>query len=315
LVAGPIERPGNVIPQMRAVHRFDYDRMLSGLRLMLWGFFKKLIIADRLAVIVAEVYDSPGKFSSLQLITATYAFTFQIFCDFSGYTDIARGCARILGINLMENFRAPYLSRSIPEFWSRWHISLSTWFRDYLYIPLGGNRVIFWRWQFNIMVVFLVSGLWHGADWKFAVWGLLHGLFFLGASLLSRMGRNIIAPPRLGFVWTALKVAVTFHLVVFAWIFFRANTFGDALLIVHKIFAHPLQTPILTPLFGVPGLMVVAGAIAVLFFVNLLEWKGSPAMFLDRCPIWIRWPIYYALIFAIVVYAPLGEKQFIYFQF
>ena len=139
LVAGPIERPGNVIPQIREEHRFDYDRMVSGLRLMLWGFFKKLVIADRLSVIVAEVYGAPAHYSSLQLVSATYAFSFQILCDFSGYTDIARGCARILGINLMENFRAPYFAPSIPEFWGRWHISLSTWFRDYLYIPIGGK--------------------------------------------------------------------------------------------------------------------------------------------------------------------------------
>ncbi|MEI9897619.1 MAG: MBOAT family O-acyltransferase [Chthoniobacter sp.] len=315
LVAGPIERPGNIIPQMRAEHHFDYERMVSGLRLMLWGFFKKLVIADRLSVIVAEVYGSPGHHSSLQLLSATYAFSFQIYGDFSGYTDIARGCARILGIDLMENFRAPYFAQSIPEFWGRWHISLSTWFRDYLYIPLGGNRLGVLRWQVNIMVVFLVSGLWHGADWKFAIWGMLHGIFFLVTRWLSRWSWNLPASRWAQSAWAGAKIIITFHLVAFAWIFFRANTMGDALLIVRKIVSHPLQTPILTPLFGVPDLLVSAGAVAVLALVNLFEWKGSPSAVLDRCPVWVRWPAYYAIIFAIVLYAPLGEREFIYFQF
>ena len=186
LVAGPIERPGNVIPQLHQEHRWDFDRAASGLRLMLWGFFKKLVIADHLAVAVREAYGSNSS-SSLQLILGTYAFAWQIFCDFSAYTDIARGCARILGIELMENFRQPYFAKSIPEFWSRWHISLSTWFRDYLYIPLGGNRGGWFSWQRNLLIVFLVSGLWHGADWKFAVWGLLHAAFFLGANLFAKL--------------------------------------------------------------------------------------------------------------------------------
>lgn len=319
LVAGPIERPANVIPQLYEEHRFDYDRMLSGLRLMLWGFFKKLVIADRLAVIVKEVYSAPAQHSSLQLVAATYAFTYQIYCDFSAYTDIARGCARILGINLMENFQAPYMARSIPEFWSRWHISLSTWFRDYLYIPLGGNRGTFWHWQMNILIVFLVSGLWHGADWKFVVWGFLHSVYFLGSSLLSRLSlprwERFVARGWSQLIWTGGKVVFTFHLVVFAWIFFRANSMGDALYIVRKIASHPLQTPILTPLFGVPDLITVACAVMVLELANMIQLRGAMSSFLDRCPIWVRWPAYYAIMFAIVMLAPQGEKEFIYFQF
>jgi alginate O-acetyltransferase complex protein AlgI len=315
LVAGPIERPGNVIPQLRTEHRFDYNRMLSGLRLMLWGFFKKLVIADRLAVIVHEVYDAPAHFSSLQLIAATYAFTYQIYCDFSAYTDIARGCARILGINLMENFRAPYLARSIPEFWSRWHISLSTWFRDYLYIPLGGNRVTIWRWQVNILIVFLVSGLWHGANWKFAIWGGLHGLSFLAFSLFSKLRWNFSIPAWSRSFTDAMKIALTFHIVVLAWVFFRANTVGDALSILARVFTHPLQTPILTPLFGVSDLLIVAAATLILEAGNAFKLRGSAGARFDRWPVWVRWPACYALIFAIALYAPQGEKEFIYFQF
>jgi D-alanyl-lipoteichoic acid acyltransferase DltB (MBOAT superfamily) len=262
------------------------------------------------------VYGAPARHSSLQLITATYAFSFQILCDFSGYTDIARGCARVLGINLVENFRAPYLACSIPEFWTRWHISLSTWFRDYLYIPLGGNRVIFWRWQANIMIVFIVSGLWHGADWKFAVWGVLHGVYFLGSIVLSRIPWKFSLPSWSGGFGTAAKIFITFHLVAFAWIFFRADTMGDALLIIRRIAANPVQTPILTPLFGVPDLLIAACAVCVLGISDLIRWRNlNPGAFLDRFPIWVRWPVYYALIFAIVIYAPHDEREFIYFQF
>jgi len=315
LVAGPIERPGSVVPQIRGRHRFDYDRMLNGLRLMLWGYFKKLVIADRLAVVVREVYGSPAQHSSLQLIVATYAFTFQIFCDFSGYTDIARGCARILGINLVENFRAPYLAKSIPEFWSRWHISLSTWFRDYLYIPLGGNRVGIWRWPINIMIVFLVSGFWHGADWKFVVWGALHGFYFLGSKLFSRIPLTLPSSGWLRSLGGGVQIFVTFHLVAFAWIFFRANHIEDAMQIVDHIRHHPLEMPVVTPLFGPSEFWIAGGALALLGIAEFLRSRGSVGQFLDRCPLLLRWSVYYAVIFAILIYAPHGEKEFIYFKF
>jgi len=170
LVAGPIERPQNILPQMHAKHEFKYENVVEGLRLMLWGFFKKIVIADRLAIYVDAVYNNADKHSGITLITATVFFAFQIYCDFSGYTDIARGAARVMGYELMLNFRRPYLAKSIKEFWSRWHISLSTWFRDYLYIPLGGNRVPIPRWYLNLMIVFMISRLWHGAALTYIIW-------------------------------------------------------------------------------------------------------------------------------------------------
>ena len=315
LVAGPIERPGNVVPQLKREHRFDYERFVSGLRLMLWGFFKKLVIADRLAVIVKDAYGAPGDHTGLQLLAATYAFSFQIFCDFSAYTDIARGCARILGIELMENFRQPYFARTIPEFWSRWHISLSTWFRDYLYIPLGGNRGTAGRWACNILAVFLVSGLWHGADWKFAIWGLLHAVFFLVSSLLAKVRWHLSPPPWLAWIGAAGQRVLTFHLVAFAWVFFRAGSLPDALMILQRMAQPPWKFPILTQHFGVPDLMISAAAILALEAVQLLQLRGGAVAFLERRPLWVRWPAYYALIFAIVLYAQQGQKDFIYFQF
>ncbi|HEV7405364.1 MAG TPA: MBOAT family O-acyltransferase [Chthoniobacteraceae bacterium] len=316
LVAGPIERPGNVIPQLHQEHRWDFDRTASGLRLMLWGFFKKLVIADHLAVAVREAYGSNSS-SSLQLILGTYAFAWQIFCDFSAYTDIARGCARILGIDLMENFRQPYFAKSIPEFWSRWHISLSTWFRDYLYIPLGGNRGGWWSWQRNLLIVFLVSGLWHGADWKFALWGLLHAAFFLGANLFAKIPSPRTARPRwLQAGWNGLKIFVTFQLVCVAWVFFRAKSTDHALQILGRIVHHPLQGPFFTRSFGLSEFLFTAGAIMLLEAVHLFrERRGSVGAWLDRCPVWVRWPAYYVVIIAIFTLAPAGQQEFIYFQF
>ncbi|MCB0064655.1 MAG: MBOAT family protein, partial [Caldilineaceae bacterium] len=176
LVAGPIERATHLLPQFHQPMTFNQTRIASGLRLLLWGMFKKVVIADRLALYVNQVYDHPGDHGALTLLIASYFFAFQIYCDFSGYSDIAIGAARVMGFDLMENFRQPYMARSIAGFWRRWHISLSTWFRDYLYIPLGGNRVARWRWYSNLFLVFLVSGLWHGAAWHFVIWGALHGL-------------------------------------------------------------------------------------------------------------------------------------------
>ena len=224
LVAGPIERPQNLIHQFREKYDFDYNRVTSGLKLMVWGLFKKVVIADRLAVIVDSVYNNPEQYNSFSLIVATVFFSFQIYCDFSGYSDMAIGAARILGFKLMINFNNPYQSKSFHEFWTRWHISLSTWFRDYLYISLGGNRVTIPRWYLNLFIVFLISGLWHGASWTFVVWGALHG-FYLVFELITKGTRRrinkIIHLDKLPF----LSAITTFSFVTFAWIFFRANNF------------------------------------------------------------------------------------------
>jgi len=198
LVAGPIERPQNLLHQFDEPHRFDYARVTDGLKLMVWGLFKKVVIADRLAVAVDLVYNNPTSYSGWPLVVATYFFAIQIYCDFSGYTDMARGAAQVMGFRMMENFRAPYLATSIGEFWRRWHISLSSWFRDYVYIPMGGNQVPRWRWYANLMAVFLLSGLWHGASWTFVIWGGLHGLRSMMTAINTmerRTSTNSVGPP------------------------------------------------------------------------------------------------------------------------
>jgi len=198
LVAGPIERPGNLLRQLAIPMQWDTDRVIAGLKQMLWGFFKKLVIADRCGVVVDQVYGHSAEYDSLALALATYLFAVQIYCDFSGYGDIALGAARVMGFDLMVNFRTPYGSTSISEFWSRWHISLSSWFRDYLYIPLGGNRVLRWRWFMNLMIVFLVSGLWHGANWTYVVWGALHGIYLVLAIVFAGFWARFDAASGLG---------------------------------------------------------------------------------------------------------------------
>lgn len=231
LVAGPIERPGNLIPQLKESHKFTYDNFVKGGKHMLVGFFKKICVADMVSIYVNAIYNSPEDATALGIVIATMLFAVQIYCDFSGYTDIAIGCARIMGIRLMKNFDHPYIATSIKEFWSRWHISLSTWFKDYLYIPLGGNRCKKWRHLMNVFIVFLVSGLWHGAAWTFVIWGAIHGVYQIFGNLtwktrnklLSKIG---LSERSLGVV--AVRRLFTFLLVCFAWIFFRANSISDA---------------------------------------------------------------------------------------
>jgi len=291
LVAGPIERPGNVIPQLKAGARWDFERAQSGLRLILWGFFKKLLIADRLAPFVHEAYFEPHHKPGLRLLLATYAFAWQILCDFSAYTDIARGSGRLLGIELMENFRAPYFSRSIPEFWSRWHISLSTWFRDYLYIPLGGNRTGWLMCQRNLIIVFLVSGLWHGADWKFAIWGGIHGAIFVLMNVLRRVPWPRVTLGKWALVaLDAARVLLTFHLVCFAWIFFRADSLRDAMTIVRALLHGPLRGPAFTSQTDVRSLLIAAAAVCVMEAAHLVRMRtGSATRWLAASPVWVRW--------------------------
>lgn len=237
LVAGPIERSGNLLPQFYDRHSFDIHRVVSGVRIMLWGFFKKIVIADRVSMAVNTVYNSISDYKGLYLVLATFLFAFQIYCDFSGYSDIAKGSARVLGFDLMDNFRNPYLSKSIKEFWRRWHISLSTWFMDYVYIPLGGNRVGEAKKYRNLLTTFLVSGLWHGANWTFVLWGGFHGLYQIlgGVSLneRSKIKKCLRLYNTKGM--NLLSILVTFALVCFGWIFFRANTASDAVYAVKNM--------------------------------------------------------------------------------
>ncbi len=321
LVAGPIERSTRLLPQLDRAVRFDYDRLISGLRLMLWGFFKKVVIADRLAIYVNQVYNSPGEYQGLTLILATYFFAFQIYCDFSGYSDIAIGTARIMGYDLMLNFRQPYFSQSIAEFWKRWHISLSTWFKDYLYIPLGGNRVSKPRWYFNLLAVFLVSGLWHGANWTFVLWGFLHG-FYLVFSIWTQKAREALAGlvkiDRFPLLQRGLKIFLTFHLVCFSWVFFRANSVADAFLILGNLLRldfSPAGLAAINVALGWGELLIALGSILLLEVFHLLERAGKLRTLVLGQPRMFRWAIYYALILGIVFFGVFNHTEFIYFQF
>ncbi|WP_018478611.1 MBOAT family O-acyltransferase [Pontibacter roseus] len=328
LVAGPIERAGNLLGQLKTDHDFRYERVVAGLRRMGWGFFKKIMIADNLALMVNQVYNNPTDYEGITLILATIFFAFQIYCDFSGYSDIAIGAAQVMGFRLMENFRRPYFSKSISEFWSRWHISLSSWFRDYLYIPLGGNRVIKWRWYYNLFITFLVSGLWHGANWTFVVWGALHG-FYLVFAIVTAKQRNALAG-MLGLtshptLYKWVQVLSVFVLVCFSWVFFRANTIGDAVYIIQSSFAGLGNVRQLFSaadlnhmLFMDQGFKVFAvSVISILIMetVHLIQRKGSVSQLISRRPVWVRWGVYYAAIIAVLLFGQFGHQEFIYFQF
>ena len=316
LVAGPIERTSNLLPQIKAKHTFDYDQATYGLKLMAWGYFKKIVVADTLSHYVSKVYDAPREFQGFALVLATVFFTIQIYCDFSGYSDIAVGTAKLLGIDLMTNFKSPYFSTSIREFWSRWHISLSTWFRDYVYIPLGGNRVGKARHALNLMITFLVSGLWHGANWTFVVWGGLHGAARLVENALTPKDEETCAGP----VWW-IRVLIVFAFVSFAWIFFVSNSIGDAAYVIGHMF-DGMRTPVLYVQNGLAHigmhkwifakdcfLVAVLGIFDFsLLKVDMIEW-------ISQKQIVIRWVLYLLLIFSIFLFAQIEENSFIYFQF
>ncbi|MDX5481507.1 MAG: MBOAT family protein [Hymenobacteraceae bacterium] len=327
LVAGPIERAGNLLGQLHQGHAFQYDRVVAGLRRMGWGFFKKIVIADNLALMVNQVYNNPTEFEGISFLVATVFFAFQIYCDFSGYSDIAIGAAQVMGFKLMENFRSPYFSKSISEFWGRWHISLSTWFRDYLYIPLGGNRVIKWRWYYNLFITFLVSGLWHGAAWTFLIWGALHGLYLVFAIVTAKQ-RDALAR-MVGLtehpqVYKWVQVLSVFVLVCFSWIFFRANSLADALYIIRhsvsgignirELFALNLDHV----LFMDQGFKVFAVsvlAVMLMELVHLIQRNGSVSQLIMQRPAWVRWSVYYLAIIAVLLFGQFGHQEFIYFQF
>ncbi len=326
LVAGPIERPGNLLNQLNAQDGqgirsdFEYARVVLGLKQMLWGFFKKLVIADRCAVLVDEVYGHTAHYGAASLTLATALFALQIYGDFSGYTDIALGAARVMGFNLMVNFRTPYRSASISEFWGRWHISLSSWFRDYLYIPLGGNRVAKWRWYTNLFIVFLVSGLWHGANWTYVIWGAMHGAYLVLALLFAPFWEQVVGltgltrTPRLK---RGLNVLATLILVTAAWVFFRASEVGDAFLVYERLFSTPWSLADLLMLRdGVNKGYFEATLFVALCFVLIDPlydaWiKGE----LAAPSGWKGHLSFAALAVAILIFGYFGSTSFIYFQF
>ena len=304
LVAGPIERTNNLLPQIKAHHEFNYEQAVYGLKLMAWGLFKKLVVSDNLAAEVDKIFENLHDYNGFVLILASLYFTLQIYCDFSGYSDIARGSSKLFGIELMHNFRSPYFSASIHEFWSRWHISLSTWFRDYVYIPLGGNRVSKFRHNMNLMITFIVSGLWHGANWTFVVWGGLHGL----AQIIENafVNRKEVH----GFMWL-IRVVCVFILCSALWVFFRAQTLSDAMYILTHMFngiSKISKRVFLCFLFG--GLTV-----AIYDYISLVKSQEAISLINNRST-FTKWLAYISLVLAVLIFSPKGAAtEFVYFQF
>lgn len=326
LVAGPIERSNHLLPQFFKKHDFNYLRVKAGFQKMLWGFFKKIVIADNLAILVDGVYNNVDNYSGLTLIVATIFFTFQIYCDFSGYSDIAIGTAKVMGFELRENFKRPYFSKSIREFWQRWHITLSTWFRDYVYIPLGGNRTVKWKWYYNLIITFLVSGLWHGANWTFVIWGALHGSFLIFAIIFAQPKEKInqFIKNRNIFLNKIFDVSITFILVAFAWIFFRSNNINDAIYVISNLnfnVTELLNLDELSMQFRGLGLFkedIIKCMFLILMLCLYSTYERSEDVWkkLQKKPRWIRWSIYYILVYGILFVAPHSNiNNFIYFQF
>ncbi len=318
LVAGPIERATHLLPQIQRERTFDYTKAIDGLRQILWGLFKKVVIANQCAIYANEIFNNSDQYSGSTLVLGALFFTFQIYGDFSGYSDIALGTARLFGIELLRNFAFPYFSRDIAEFWRRWHISLSTWFKDYLYIPLGGSKGGMWMKIRNTFIIFIVSGFWHGANWTFIVWGILNAIYFLPL-LLTNNNRINIETVAKGKLFPSLKelsfMFLTFGLTVFAWIFFRADTIGHAINFISEIFSISL--------FEIPKFIGIHNARLTSFLVViflLMEWQGRESHYAISnlgCNWYrpIRWSFYSFLIFAIGMYSPSVESPFIYFQF
>lgn len=320
LVAGPIERASNLLPQFDAPTRIRYENLAVGLRLILWGLIKKMVIADRLSTAVANVYSDPHSFPGPLLMLATFFFAIQIYCDFSGYSDIAIGAARLLGFKLMTNFKMPYFSTSLSDFWRRWHISLSTWFRDYLYFPLGGNRVRLGHWMFNILVVFCLSGLWHGASWTFVVWGAIHGTWLISERLLGGPATRLLGLVHLTPQSEPVRVArwcLVFGIVMCSWVFFRASSVGEAVTILSGFLDWRMPTLPQTLNMGLPAfeLGLCFLCIVVLACIDAaLLWQPAVARRVwSRRP--VRWAAYVGGFYSLVFFAVLGHIEFIYFQF
>lgn len=318
LVAGPIERPQNLLGQFAVRHSFDYEGVSSGLRRMAWGFFKKLVVADRLALYVNDVYGAPTQHHGLQLTIATVFFAYQIYCDFSGYSDIAIGSARVLGFKLMENFDTPYASTSITEFWRRWHISLSTWFRDYLYFPMGGNRVGPLLRVRNLLVTFGISGLWHGAAWTYVIWGVLNGVYLVAGWLTKPFRDRAYATVGLSenhFVRQTIMLLTTFLLTCIAWVIFRATSLSDAWHIYTHWHLDWNWSVLKTQNFHLKHFVPAIAAIVTLEIAQFAHRRMDVAAWIAQLPTPIRWTAYIAFVFTIILFGVFRSHQFIYFQF
>ncbi|MCI9124618.1 MAG: MBOAT family protein [Eubacterium sp.] len=335
LVAGPIERSQNLLGQIRQIgsngfrELWDYDRIVSGLVLMLWGYFQKLVIADRLAVFVDEIFNSWYFYGTVELVLAAVAFSIQLYCDFASYSTIAIGAAKVMGFTLMENFDTPYFAKSIQEFWRRWHISLSTWFKDYLYIPLGGSRCGRLRRHINMMITFLVSGLWHGASWHFVVFGAIHGMYQVIGAETAEIRKKItdrLGVKRESFSFGLGQILVTYALTASSMIIFRASSLSQAFGIFKRIFTKPDPWALTDGSLFILGINyaqrdILAAALVIMLLVSILRyWKKETLdVFLAKQCLWFRWLVVLILvifIFLFGVYGPgFDANQFIYFQF
>lgn len=323
LVAGPIERTNHLLPQIVGNHTFTYEKASYGLKQMAWGYFKKMVVADTLAVYVDTVYNNLYAYKGFPLVVVSLLFSIQIYCDFSGYSDIAIGCAKLFGIDLMKNFDSPYFSTSIKEFWRRWHISLSTWFKDYVYIPLGGNRVSKARNCWNLLVTFMVSGLWHGANWTYVIWGGLHGVIQILENLLFPKKKGKADSKEKDKLFFG-KVIWVFLFTTFAWVFFRAETFEDAIYVIGHMFdgiGQPAVYFSFSQLYTYLGLdlLTLLGmicSVAILTVFDYISLKKDVLKSIGRRKLMLRWAIYICFIIFIIFNVPVTSGQeFIYFQF
>jgi len=343
LIAGPIERPQNLLPQLTLPHKFDFNQLAAGLQLMAWGFFKKLVIADRLGQMVNNVYDFPANFEGLSLVIATIFYSFQIYLDFSGYTDIALGAAEVMGFRLTSNFNRPYLSRSVAEFWQRWHITFSGWLRDYLYLPIAysasrklrqdnyyGIRSDYFIYIYAVLITFLICGLWHGSGWNFVIWGGMHGIFLILAILTrkpkSRMYRKMGVNKK-SWSFNAFQTVVTFCLISLAWVFFRASTLSDAVYIIRHMFIgipgnirdiwhHPDMLKYIVALDSPRNFIITLVILSVYIFIETRQKSWDIREMLRQTPVLKRYCIYYVFILVFIFFGVFDSaRQFIYFQF
>lgn len=324
LLAGPIERGKHLLPQLHKVHDFSYERVVAGLQLVTWGVFKKVVVADRLAIYVNAVYGNPQAYRGFPLLLATFLFAIQLYYDFSGYTDIARGVAKILGYDILVNFNLPYLSKSIREFWRRWHMSMTSWFRDYVYIPLGGNRVSRARMYLNIIIVFLVSGLWHGASGTFVIWGGLHGAYMVASVATEGVRgkvRSWLSIDAEGKFATVYRTIITFCLVDFAWIFFRAGSLSEARYVVTNMFSWAHSGAATARLVRLPTgsngieFAICLILIAFMFMLEIMQAHRPLGHMLNGEPVLVRWLTYVGLVTTILLFGVMGSPQFFYVRF
>jgi len=326
LVAGPIERPGNLIPQFYEKHVYEDRRVMDGLKLMVWGFFKKVVIADKVAMIVESVYNDPTSYTGFPLIAAALFFGIQVYCDFSGYSDIAIGAAQVMGFRLRDNFNRPFHSTSTTEFWRRWHMSLMSWFLDYVYIPLGGNRVGKWRWYFNIFITFTLSGLWHGANWGMVFWGSLNGCYLIFSDWTKSLRRHWVKGvglTRFPTFHKGLQIAFTFLLFCFTLIIFRSKSLSDAFYVITHLGAGlgssegiKMSMNVLYDL-SVDRYQLIFTLIPIVFMVvveGIESQKDMRQMFFKK-PILFRWVMYYVIILSLIFFGEYNDQAFFYFQF